>query len=96
MSLSTFHVVVNSDAWSKYSPELQEVLTECAKEAALYAREELNKQEASLRGEFEADGMQFTDLTDDQLAAFKALAKPVLDENLSNMKDSTLEVFGMK
>lgn len=95
MSLSTYHVVVNSNAWGGYSAELQAVLSECAKEAALYAREELSNQEADLRGVFEAGGMEFVDLTDEQLATFKALAKPVLDENLATLKDSTKTVFGM-
>lgn len=95
MSMSTYHFVVNSSAFASYSPELQAVLKDCAVEAAEYAREELSAQEAELRGEFEAQGMEFTDLTDEQLSAFKELAMPVLLENLSNVSEETLEVFGL-
>lgn len=95
MSLSSFHIVCNSSAWDGYSDALQEVLRECAKEAALYAREELSSQEANLRSEFEAAGMTFCDLTDEQLAAFRELAWPVTEENLANMSENTLQVWGL-
>lgn len=95
LSMSTYHIVVNTGAWDKYSPELQTVLQDCAKEAALYARQTLSDQEASLRGEFEKDGMIFCDLTDEQLNMFKEKAQVVTKDNLSKMSENTIKVWGL-
>lgn len=95
LSLSTYHVVCNSNTWDGYSAELQQVLSECAKEAAIYAREELSRQEADLRSTFEEAGMIFTDLTEEQVNEFKELAKPVTQENMANMSEETIRVWGL-
>lgn len=95
MSLSTFHIVCNTNAWGGYSEELRQILEQSAKQAAQYAREELSSQEAGLRSEFEAQGMTFCDLTDEQLDAFKELARPVTEENLAGMDEKTLQVWGL-
>ena len=95
MSLSTYHIVANSNAFNSYSPELQEVIRECATEAAQYARDYLTSQENDLRAKFEESGMEFYDPTEEELAEFKALAMPVLKDNLSNVSQETIEVFGL-
>lgn len=95
MSLSTYHIVANSNAFNSYSPELQEVIRECATEAAQYARDYLTSQENDLRTKFEESGMEFYDPTEEELAEFKALAMPVLKDNLSNVSQETIEVFGL-
>lgn len=95
MSLSSSHIVANSAAFEKYSPELQEVLKECAVEAAQYARDYLSNQEAELRTKFEESGMVFYDPTEEELAQFKELAMPVLKDNLSNVSQETIEIFGL-
>lgn len=95
MSLSSFHIVANSTAFEKYSPELQAVIKECAAEAAQYAREYLSNQEDELRVKFEESGMVFYDPTEEQLAQFKELAMPVLMDNLSSVSQETIDVFGL-
>ena len=95
MTYSGYHIVVNSGAWNNYSPELQAVLRECAREAALYARERLFEAEAELRGEFEDAGVIFCDPTDAQLDMFKEKALPVARETISTLSPRTVEVFGL-
>lgn len=96
MTWSGYHMVANSKAWSGYSEELRKVLEETSVEAAGYARAHLAEAEEKLRGEFEAAGVVFCDLSEEQLGKFKELALPVADETISTLSENTIEVWELK
>ncbi|QBF29837.1 TRAP transporter substrate-binding protein DctP [Thalassococcus sp. S3] len=78
-----FVVVVNSDWWAGLSPEIQGQI----REAAAVAQEDVRDRMASIEeAAYQAamdNGMTVVDLTDEELAAWQAVAQPVYDAYLA-------------
>ena len=67
--------VANTEIWEVLEPRTRELLQEKATEACEWGRDEVEQQEVELVQEFREAGMEVTELTDDQLEAFKEVMK---------------------
>ncbi len=71
---------MNKDRFESFDEETQNILRECAVEACEYQRT-INREKGEEQLEyFKEAGMQVTELTDEQIAAFQAKVQPVYDE----------------
>ncbi len=76
-----YWLMANQNNWSQYSPAVQELLSEKAKQACEYGRQYMYDQEDTIRKEFvEKDGVTITVLTDEQRQAFIDATQSVRDE----------------
>lgn len=57
---SSIFFLMSEDAWNALTPEQQELIKECAKEAGQYEREDQRRQEQEALAELEAQGMSVT------------------------------------
>jgi C4-dicarboxylate-binding protein DctP len=78
-----FVVVVNTDWWEGLSPELQDQIRAAAKVAQDDVRDRMATIEAEAYAAAEENGMTIVELSDDELAAWQAVAQPVYDAYLA-------------
>ena len=80
--------VANTEIWESLEPKTREMLQEKAREACEWGRDTLEAEEADIVKEFEAEGMNVTELTEEELDAFK--------ESVSDMKQEFIKKYGEK
>lgn len=73
-------LIVNKTVFYKLSQEQQNLLMECAKEAAIYQREEWARQEAEYKEKAIEHGTIITKLTEEELQLFRDAVEPVYDK----------------
>lgn len=78
--------VANTDIWNSLEPKTRELLQEKAKEACEWGRDTVEAEEESIVNEFKEEGMTVTELTEEELDAFK--------EEISGMKQEFIEKYG--
>ena len=78
-----FVVVVNSDWWNGLSEEIRGQITEAANIAQEDVRDRVSQIEADAYAAAEENGMSVVELSDEDLAAWKAVAQPVYDSYLA-------------
>jgi C4-dicarboxylate-binding protein DctP len=78
-----FIVVVNSDWWNGLSPEIRGQIEEAAQIAQDDVRDRMAAIEAEAYAAAEENGMTIVDLTEEELAAWQAVSKPVYDAYLA-------------
>jgi len=84
---------MNKDKFESFDEETQNILKECAVEACAYQRK-LNREKGEEQLEFfKEQGMQVTELTDEQIAAFQEKVKPVYDEYEPIIGKELLDLF---
>ncbi len=83
-----FVVVVNSDWWSGLSDEIRGQITEAAVAAQADVRDRVSQIEADAYAAAEENGMTVVRLSDEDLAAWKAVSKPVYDAYLDATGDA--------
>ncbi len=83
-----FVVVVNSDWWSGLSDEIRGQITEAAVVAQADVRDRVSQIEADAYAAAEENGMTVVRLSDEDLAAWKAVSKPVYDAYLDATGDA--------
>ena len=69
--------VISEHTWEKLSPEDQQILLECAQEAAEYEHELWSGRDAEARQQALEDGVQVTELSPEAMAEFQKAAEPV-------------------
>lgn len=74
-----FVVVVNSEWWDSLDPEIQGHIRDAAKVAQDDVRDRMSQIEAEAYAAAEENGMTIVELTDEELAAWQAVAQPVYD-----------------
>jgi TRAP-type C4-dicarboxylate transport system substrate-binding protein len=78
--------VVNKKWWDKLEPSSQKVIRDAAAEAVKYQREVLYPEnEKSAYDGFVEGGIKVHTLTDEQMAEFKTLTRPVWDKYLKEL-----------
>ncbi len=82
-----FVVVVNTDWWNGLSAELQGQIREAANVAQEDVRDRMAAIEAEAYDAARANGMNIVELSDEDLAAWKAVAQPVYDSYLAATGD---------
>ena len=80
--------VANTEIWESLEPKTRKMLQEKAREACEWGRDTLEAEEADIVKEFEAEGMNVTELTEEELDAFK--------ESISGMKQEFIKKYGEK
>ena len=82
-----FVVVVNTEWWNALSPELQGHIREAATVAQENVRDRMAEIEAGAYAAAKENGMTVVELSDDELAAWKAVSQPVYDSYLAATGD---------
>lgn len=82
-----FVVVVNTEWWNALSPELQGHIREAAAVAQENVRDRMAEIEAGAYAAAKENGMTVVELSDDELAAWKAVSQPVYDSYLAATGD---------
>ena len=80
--------VANTEIWESLEPKTRKMLQEKAREACEWGRDTREAEEADIVKEFEAEGMNVTELTEEELDAFK--------ESISGMKHEFIKKYGEK
>ncbi|MEM1363810.1 MAG: TRAP transporter substrate-binding protein DctP [Pseudomonadota bacterium] len=83
-----FVVVVNSDWWNGLSEENRTHIIEAAAVAQADVRDRMAQIEADAYAAAKENGMTIVELSDEDLAAWKAVAQPVYDAYLSSAGDA--------
>lgn len=84
---------INRRRWESFSPEIQNVFLQCAREAMEYERAKVAGGEKAALDSLEAKGMKINTLTQESLLMFKALVEPVYKDYSSEIGDSLIERF---
>lgn len=79
-------IIANTSVWASLEPATQELLTEKAKEACEWGRDNLEAEEEELLESFEEQGMKVTRLTEGELEPFKEVVK--------DFKEQLIESYG--
>ena len=82
-----FVVVVNTDWWNSLSAEIQRQIREAANAAQENVRDRMASIEAEAYAAAKENGMTIVELSDEELAAWKAMAQPVYDSYLAATGD---------
>jgi len=88
-----FVVVVNSDWWDGLDAETQGHIRDAAKVAQDDVRDRMSQIEADAYAAAEENGMTIVELTDEELAAWQAVAKPVYDRYLEATGDAGKKIL---
>ena len=88
-----FVVVVNSDWWDGLDAETQGHIRDAAKVAQDDVRDRMSQIEAEAYAAAEENGMTIVELTDEELAAWQAVAKPVYDRYLEATGDAGKKIL---
>ena len=78
-----FVVVVNTDWWDGLDPEIQGHIRDAAQVAQDDVRDRMSQIEADAYAAAEENGMTIVELSDEELAAWQAVAQPVYDSYLA-------------
>lgn len=84
-------LLCNAERYAAWPPEFRARLHEAADAATARQRAMAVEQDATLRGEFEAQGVAFVDLSDAGRAAFAAAAAPVTERLTAGCDEGLLE-----
>lgn len=96
-SFDGYWFVANQKDWNKLDADTQELLMECSKEAALWGRNYLVEQEKEIKEKFKSEyGVTITELSDDQLQAFKAAARPAQEYFIDKFGEEVCAAWGLK
>lgn len=96
-SYDGYWLMANSKDWSKFSEKTQKLLLEKAKEAQVYGRKYLEDAEKEIKKDFvENRGVTITELTPDELAAFKKAVRPVQEYFIEKFGDEAASAWGLK
>lgn len=80
---AAYDMLYNKANWEKLSADTQELIRECAKEAAQYTRDQMDLQEADVKQKMIDSGCEVYVPTEAEMAEFKAAAAPTIQ----NYKD---------
>lgn len=80
--------------WNSLSDEDKEIFSQAAKEACAKEVEESRKMDSEIIQEFKDAGLEITELTEDQVAAFQEAVAPIYDEYREVIGDDVFAAFG--
>jgi C4-dicarboxylate-binding protein DctP len=88
-----FIVVINTDFWNGLSDAQRDIISTAAMNAEKDVRDRMSSIEAEAYAEAKANGMTVYTPTDEEMAAWREVAKPVYEEFLSHTGDLGKQVF---
>lgn len=81
--------------WEKLTPEDQEILSECARESALYERELWEEREKESMEKVIAEGTVVTELTPEEKEMFRQATDEIYEKYCGNYMDIVEKIRGM-
>ena len=72
--------VANRKSFDRLEPKTQQLIRDKMREACDWGRDYLENEERVIRARFEAEELEITDLTDEELDAFKARVRPLREK----------------
>ena len=84
---------INKRLWESLDPATQDIFADCAREAMRYERDLVANSEPAVLDSLRAEGMTVTELSGDELWAFKALAEPIYDSFGDELGGDIVERF---
>lgn len=90
-----YPLLMNQASFDKLSEDQQGIILEAAAEACEWSRAWCEEEEASIISEFEDAGVTITYLTDEELATFKELVQPVIDQYRDEFGADAYDAFGI-
>lgn len=91
---SAYDFLANMNEWSKWSADTQNLIQECAHEAALYGRQYMDEQETICKQAFIDAGCVITVPTEAELQTFKDAAADVIAEQVAMLTPECKAAFG--
>ena len=85
--------VANRKTFDQLEPKTQKLLKEKMLEACEWSRNYLENREKNIRTEFEEDGLQVIDLTDEELEVFKEKIKPLREKLKAKYGEEACKAF---
>ncbi len=86
-------LLMNKAKWDSLTPEQQKLIQDSVKEALAWQRAESGKLEAEAEKAFEKRGIKITTPTPEQMAEFKAKAKPAFDKFAKEVDPTLLKLI---
>lgn len=84
----------SSKVWNSLSDADKVIFKDAAEKACAKQVEESRKMDSQIVEEFKAAGMEITELTDEQIAAFKEKAAPIYDMYKDEVSEELFNAFG--
>lgn len=88
----TIPILILKKVWDELTPEQQEIIEDAAIEAGEYNRE-LTRQTAEEALEELKSQMEFTEISDEELAKFKEAVQPVIDKYKSQIGTEIVDQY---
>lgn len=88
-------IIANTKVWESLEPKTREMLEEKALEACEWGRDLLEEEEELLLEEFKAEGMTVTELTEEELQAFKDAVADFRNELIDSYGEEACAAFGI-
>lgn len=85
---------ISKKLWDNLNDEDKAIFEAAAKKACQAEIDASRANDANIRAEFEAGGMEINDLTADEIKAFQELCKPLYDEFRDQIGDDLYAAFG--
>ena len=85
--------VINRKTYDRLEPKTQELLREKMHEACEWSRDYLEAEEAKIREQFAADGMEIIELTPEELAVFKEQVRPLREQLKAKYGEEACRAF---
>ena len=88
--------VANTEIWNSLEPKTQELLREKAQEACDWGRDQVEQEEAEIVQKFRDGGMIVTELTPEELEAFKEAVQPVREKFMEKYGEEACTAFQIR
>lgn len=85
--------VANTEIWNNLEPKTQELLRAKAQEACDWGRDQVEQEEADIVQKFRDGGMTVTELTAEELEAFKEAVQPVRQKFMEKYGEEACTAF---
>ncbi len=77
-------LLINEDSWKKVSEADQKIFMECVEEAGAAVANELASLSTSIQDDFKKAGVEIIELTDEELAKFRATIDPLYEKYMDD------------
>ena len=95
-TLALYDFLVNEAEWNKLGPDTQELLQECADEAAAWGRNYMSSEEAKIKQDMIDYGVQVYVPTEEELQAFKDAASSTIEEYKALVGEEACAAWGIQ
>ncbi len=85
--------IANTKIWESLEPKTRELIQAKAKEACEWGRDAVEAEESQLLEEFRSEGMEVTELSDEELEAFKDVVKDTRQEFIDKYGSEACDAF---